>query len=278
MLLTEGDGEYNTTDTLGTFHYAGGNEPKPEVNPNHPRIYMHKFNIKSEIACCLMTVAGVKFQKVLFDNAHRAEWHDKEHLREIPLLETPDGKIEGYNHILKQYTSVEEFEQACKYTSLCDKQFATAWGHKFENEEANQALKEALVKVDELIGKTTDGADWLSGGFEPNAVDILTFGMFERLVMLKKTLWHKHYVALDIPDRIFAWVFKMKKHPHFKDHCITKEDSDAHVDAEFEDVHYCNDELVDNCCEPANKEPAEPANEEKEPAANKEEEPATKEN
>ena len=64
-------------------------------------------------------------------------------------------------------------------------------------------LKTALTKASELYDKETNGADWLSGTFEPNAVDILAFGIFERLVMLKKTAWHKAYQTLDIPDNIF---------------------------------------------------------------------------
>ena len=91
-------------------------------------------------------------------------------------------------------------------------EFNTTWTSKFSCFENISSLKNALTKASELYDSETDGADWLSGTFEPNAVDILAFGIFERLVMLKKTPWHKAYVELDIPDNIFGWVFRMKKH------------------------------------------------------------------
>ena len=51
-------------DSLETIYYAGGDTPKPDVNPNYPRLYMHTFDLQSQIACNLMSLNGVQFQKL----------------------------------------------------------------------------------------------------------------------------------------------------------------------------------------------------------------------
>ena len=111
---------------------------------------------------------------------------------------------------------------AKKYNDLVEKEFLNGWNSHFCSYDDVLALKSALQRFSKMFSSETSGADWLSGNFEPNEVDALVFGLFERLVMLKKTQWHKAYQTLDIPDNIFGWVHRMKKHSFFKNHCFTK--------------------------------------------------------
>ena len=89
------------------------------------------------------------------------------------------------------------------FRELIEKEYLATFKSKFENTEDLEALYSALGKVSEKFKSELDGADWMSSSYEPNNVDILCFGIFERLVMLKKTPWHKAYLKLDIPDNLF---------------------------------------------------------------------------
>lgn len=101
--------------------------------------------------------------------------------------------------------------------------FFNAYKSRFEDADCVRILKRALDKLEKFFKKQMNGADWLSGTFDPMMIDIHCFAIVERCVMLKKTLWHKAYITLDVPEILFGWCHRFKKHPLFKEHTITKD-------------------------------------------------------
>ena len=85
----------NTTKlhTLDLIAYYGGDEPKPETNQNHIRIYAHNLCPFAARAKYTFSAKGIEFQECFVDLGNKAQWHKDFNGGLIPVVENQAGKM-----------------------------------------------------------------------------------------------------------------------------------------------------------------------------------------
>ena len=87
---------------------------------------------------------------------------------------------------------------------------------RFENPEKNEAIKEGLPLIEEWYKKNLNGADFLSGGSQPMMIDVTTFSLVERMVMLENSPWSNGFELMDVKKNaptVYAYVHRFRAHP-----------------------------------------------------------------
>ena len=79
--------------SLEEINYLSGDLPKPEVNPDHLRVYGHQLCPYVQRAYFALTAKDIPYQKVNVELRNKAKWHLDINGGLIPLLESPDGTI-----------------------------------------------------------------------------------------------------------------------------------------------------------------------------------------
>ena len=70
-----------------------GDEPKPELNKNHYRLYGHNLCPFVARARYALAAKGIQFQEVHMDLQKHAQWHLDFNGGLVPILETPTGRM-----------------------------------------------------------------------------------------------------------------------------------------------------------------------------------------
>ena len=81
------------SDTLEEIYYMSGEEPKPDTNPNHLRVYGHMLCPFVQRGYLALGAKDIEFQKCSIDLLNKAKWHVDFNGGLIPVLETPAGDM-----------------------------------------------------------------------------------------------------------------------------------------------------------------------------------------
>ena len=80
-----------TLQSLDSILYAGGDDPKPDTNQNHFRLYGHNLCPFTARARYALALKGISFQECHMDLNNKSRWHRELNDGGIPVLETPCG-------------------------------------------------------------------------------------------------------------------------------------------------------------------------------------------
>lgn len=92
---------------LDEIKYRSGDLPKPEVNPEHLRVYGHMLCPFVQRAYIALSCKDIPFQKVFVDLDNKAQWHKDFNGGLVPILESPSGCMVNESGVIMDFA--EEF-------------------------------------------------------------------------------------------------------------------------------------------------------------------------
>lgn len=242
--------------SLDRIMHPSGDAPKPETNTAHLRVYGNHLWPFVQQANFALEAKNIPFQKCELDLRVTAQWHLNINGGDIPLLETPDGKIISDSKVISDFAS--NFGQgqglplwpheakpgdlsaamatgAMKLEMLKFDKFMGLFAHsmftRHQDEEKIAKLKEALPDLEAFVVKNL-GDNKFMGGEEPMYIDMYCFPLLERFALLENSPMQYAWDALDLKNAIptvLEYVNRFREHPKMSKHVTNQECSNLHM-------------------------------------------------
>lgn len=216
-------------------------EPKPETNKEHVRIYNHNLCPYAERGRLGLAAKKIQFQEGIIDFTLKAKWFTDINEGKVPIVETPAGDIIHESQVVIDFAekyggdnglrlfSKDPVKEALQRMDIIAHDKVIPHYYYFYMAKTQEQIDEAVKNYKEKLVK---GEEWLKGklgenkyigGEEPSAVDLNVFPILQKGVLFEHTVMKDVFDAIgykDIAPTCIAYVYRMREHPLLKDHVM----------------------------------------------------------